>query len=92
MNPHYPTALRSVLKVVPGFVLYMTFGTVWVLLQHNLIGHPKNRIEKYYFRDDRFTRVLRRRDDILRFYYQEAMNWQPTARTPVSERRYLMRH
>lgn len=74
----YPAGLKNYLKIVPTCTMLLYLVTVHPLMIWNQLNHSKERIERIYFRRTAMEKWVSRRDDYLRIYYQEEMNWQPT--------------
>ena len=74
-NSAYPASLKTVLKTTPAFVVYFAFSLCFATCIYDTIYHPKDRIERFYFRSGKFERLSRRRDEKLRQYFKPAINW-----------------
>lgn len=74
----YPSAIRTLLKTGPAFVVYTLFGMAFTGAIYAIIYHPHDRIEKFHFKSNKFERLVRRRDDKLRNYWKPEIDWQPT--------------
>lgn len=55
--------------------MFSFFGILLPTLMYNVISHPADHLEKYHFRSNKFGRVVRTRDEKLRQYYFDAINW-----------------
>lgn len=80
MNPDpkylkYPVAIKSLLKAAPIFTVYFAFGSIFCTCIYDVIYHPHDRIERYHFRSNKFERLVRKRDDTLRYYYAPMIDW-----------------
>ena len=78
-NQAYPVVFRNITKLIPSFVVLLGFSSVFSLVLYNTLYHAHERIEKYYFRSNRFERLSRRRDEVSRIYFKEMMDWQPNS-------------
>jgi hypothetical protein len=76
-NTIYPAPLKNILKAGPALVTYCIFGVLFPTCLYNTIHHPHERVERYHFRSNKFERLVRKRDDKLRVYYQPAIEWSP---------------
>jgi hypothetical protein len=74
----YPSGLKNYLKLVPSCTIFLYLVTVHPVIVWNQLNHAKERIERIYFRRTPFEKWVSRRDDYLRLYYQDMINWQPT--------------
>lgn len=81
-NTSYPTPLKTVLKVGPVLVVMSTLGVLLPVALYDILYHPHERIDKFFWRSSRFERAVRSRDMKLRLYYDDAINWQPLQRDP----------
>lgn len=74
-NTSYPAPLKTVLKVGPVLVVMSTLGLLFPVCLYDMLYHPHERLERYYFRSGRYERLLRSRDNKSRLYFDEAINW-----------------
>lgn len=75
VNTAYPIPLKTILKTTPAFVVYFVFSLGFTTCIYDIIYHPHDRIERFYFRSNRFERLARRRDEKLRHYFKPAIEW-----------------
>ncbi|KAL4479487.1 hypothetical protein ABPG72_011809 [Tetrahymena utriculariae] len=93
VNTAYPTPLKTILKTTPAFVVYFIFGLGFSTVIYDVIYHPKDRIERFYFRSSKFERLARKRDEKLRHYFKPAIEWQPWYNTSTNNNtRPLLRY
>ena len=71
----YPILLKTILKTTPAFCVFFIFGGLFCTAIYDIIYHPHDRIERFYFRSNKLERLARRRDDKLRYYYSPALEW-----------------
>lgn len=76
-NHAYPPGLKTILKAGPVIVVFTAFGVLFPTMLYNVVYHPHERVPKYHYRSNKFERTVRSRDEKLRSYYLEAINWQP---------------
>ena len=62
----YPPALKTILKTGPVIVVMATFGLLFSTILYDSLYHPHERIEKFFFRSNRFEKAVRTRDSRLR--------------------------
>ena len=74
----YPPAVRVFLKAVPAHVIFLYLAVPHPLMIYWHQTHAHERIDTLFYRNDCFTKYVRRRDEILRNYYKESANHQPT--------------
>lgn len=74
----YPAGLKNYLKIVPSCTIFLYLTSIHPLMVWNQLNHAKERIERIYFRRTPMEKWVSRRDDYLRIYYQNEINWQPT--------------
>ena len=71
----YPPALKTILKTGPVIVVFTGFGLLLPTLLYNAIAHPHEHVEKFHFKSNKFLRTVRSRDNKLRYYYNDAIEW-----------------
>ncbi len=77
VNATYPIAIKTILKTTPAFVCYFLFSSLFCTALYCTVYHAHDRIEKYHFRSGKFERVVRKRDEKLRYYYKPMLDWDP---------------
>lgn len=93
MNPgSYPAPIKTWLKAAPSFVVFSLVCTLFATGTYDVIRHPHDRIERFYFRSNKFERLVRKRDEKLRLYFKPAIDWQPNATEKVIKVKPLFRY
>jgi hypothetical protein len=64
-----------VLKVGPVIVVMTAFGMIFPTLLYDCIMHPHEHLQKFHFRQHKFDRLVRVRDEKLRNYYVDQLEW-----------------
>ena len=85
-NNIYPKPIKVWLKAAPCMTTFLTLAILFPTAIYNALYHPHERIEKYHFRSGKFDRVVRKRDDTLRVYYKEAIEWNPNEQKIIPTR------
>ena len=75
VNHSYPAELKTLLKASPSCMMFMGFGLLFTTAIYAVLYHPHDRIEKFYFKSGKFERLVRKRDEKLRYYHYPYINW-----------------
>ena len=73
----YPPALRSALKAVPVLVMCLAASTFTWCYIHGLTRHSQDHVPKHAYRSTKFERLIRFRDDRIRFEYEPKLTANP---------------
>jgi hypothetical protein len=93
MNPaSYPAPIKTWLKATPAFIVFSLVTTVWATSVYATIRHPHDRVERFFFRSNKYERLVRKRDEKLRIYFKPAIDWQPNASQKVIQVKPLFRY
>lgn len=74
----YPPAIKNYLKLVPSVTIYLYLVMIHPIMLYNILNHSKERIERITARRNPMERHVSRRDDYLRQFYLEQIEWQPS--------------
>lgn len=91
-NTSYPIPLKTWLKAAPSFVVFSLVSSLFVVLTYDTVRHPHDRIERYFFRSNRYERLIRKRDEKLRIYFKPAIDFQPNDAQKVLKVKPLYRY
>jgi hypothetical protein len=86
VNTAYPAPIKNILKATPAFVMYFLFSSLFVTALYDVVSHPHDRVERYHFRSNKFERLVRKRDEKLRYYYKPMIDWSPNDEKIISTR------
>ena len=89
---YYPVALKTWLKATPSMIVMTMAATAFVTGLYWVVSHPHDRVERFYFRSNKFERIARKRDEKLRIYYKPEIDWQPNDHQKIVPRRPLLRY
>jgi|NOAtaT_7_FD_contig_31_3049461_length_395_multi_5_in_0_out_0_1 hypothetical protein len=78
MGDAYPAPLKNILKASPVLIIFTGLGLLFCTAINDIIYHPHDRVERFYFRSNKFEKLVRKRDEKLRYYYKPYSLWNPS--------------